>query len=150
MAGSKVNPRHEKFIQGILEGKSQTRAYIDAGYSAKNARHSAARLLTNDNISERLAKLREERRASWADRLDDIAEQALEMLPIMIKLGTKEQAPRVAAINLALKYAGLEPVKKLEHSGEVNHKIKVEFVGIPDGYFNSRDDARDDDQENTA
>ena len=140
MAGSKLNPRHEIFIQGILEGKSQTRAYIDAGYSVKNARKHASRLVTNGDISERLVKLREERRASWADRLDDIAEQALEMFPIMIKRGTREEAPRVAAINLALKYAGLEPPKKTEVSGKVDGEFTFRIVGIDPNSFPEQDD----------
>jgi phage terminase small subunit len=136
---TKFNSRHEKFIQGILEGKTQTQAYIDAGYSERNARQHAHQLVTNSYISERLEKLREERRASWGDRLDDIAEQALEMLPIMIKLGTKDEAPRVAAINLALKYAGLEPAKKLQHSGKVDGEFTFRIVGIDPSTFPEQD-----------
>ena len=130
MAKKKLNPQHEKFIQGILEGKTQTQAYIDAGYSEKYARQYAHRLITNVYIQEELERLREERRAAWKDKIDAIAEDALEMLPIMIKLGTREEAPRVAAISLALKYAGLEPVNKMEHTGEI--KVIKEIVTTGD------------------
>ena len=126
MAKEKLNPRHEKFIQGILEGKTQTQAYVDAGYSPKNARQHAHQLVTNSYIKAEIEKRIQLRRASFSKQLDAIAQEALTMLPIMIKLGTREEAPRVAAINLALKYAGLEPVKKLEHSGEV--KLSLEGI----------------------
>ena len=55
-----MNVKHEKFIQGILEGKTQTQAYIDAGYSEKNARVNASRLMTKDNISGAIQQRRDE------------------------------------------------------------------------------------------
>jgi phage terminase small subunit len=70
MAESKLNPRHEKFIQGILEGKTQTQAYIDAGYKPKNARHNASRLMTKDairgEIQRRLVEAREPIVKKWS------------------------------------------------------------------------------------
>lgn len=50
------NPRHEKFAQGIAAGKSQTEAYVEAGY--KNDRRHASRLLaTNGGIVQRIKEL---------------------------------------------------------------------------------------------
>ena len=31
----KLTPKQEKFVLGLIEGKSQRKAYIDAGYSTK-------------------------------------------------------------------------------------------------------------------
>lgn len=54
------NARHELFAQGLAVGKSQMQAYIDAGYSANDARAKASRLLaTNGNISARKIELQQ-------------------------------------------------------------------------------------------
>jgi len=45
------NARHETFVLGLLEGKSDTKAYEDAGY--KTDRHHAARLATKGHIQGR-------------------------------------------------------------------------------------------------
>jgi phage terminase small subunit len=48
------NARHERFAQGLAEGKTQAQAYIDAGFSPKNARANASALLKkNPRILER-------------------------------------------------------------------------------------------------
>src|SRR5689334_309000 len=39
------NARHERFAQGLAEGKTQTQAYIDAGFSSNNAEANACALL---------------------------------------------------------------------------------------------------------
>ena len=40
-----LNARQERFAQGLAEGKTQSEAYIDAGYAPKNARANASSLL---------------------------------------------------------------------------------------------------------
>ena len=48
------NARHERFAQGLAEGKTQAQAYVDAGFSPKNARANASALLQkNPRILER-------------------------------------------------------------------------------------------------
>ena len=48
------NARHERFAQGLAEGKTQYQAYVDAGFSPKNARANASALLQkNPRILER-------------------------------------------------------------------------------------------------
>src|SRR5262249_23039638 len=52
------NARHERFAQGLAEGKTQAQAYIDAGFSPKNARANASALLQkNPRILERRDQL---------------------------------------------------------------------------------------------
>ena len=55
--GMLSNHKHELFAQGLAQGKTQTQAYIDAGYSANGAEVSASRLLTNANIKKRVQEL---------------------------------------------------------------------------------------------
>jgi phage terminase small subunit len=49
------NPRHERFVLALSEGKSASEAYASAGY--KPCRQSASRLLTKADIEARLAEL---------------------------------------------------------------------------------------------
>src|SRR5450432_4499871 len=52
-----TNSKHEHFAQAVAKGVSATKAYVAAGYSAKGAAQSAARMLTNADICSRLAEL---------------------------------------------------------------------------------------------
>ena len=63
--------KQEKFCIEYAKSGNARQAYMDAGYSVKNSRTAdanACRLLTNDNVKERLAELAEEaKNASIAD-----------------------------------------------------------------------------------
>ena len=70
------DPRQEKLCQLMAAGgKTQEQAAIEAGYSERSARQQAARLLTNDNICDRMNELRgiqEEEVADELRRLKDV------------------------------------------------------------------------------
>jgi hypothetical protein len=51
------NTRHEAFVQALVRGESATSAYCSAGY--RSSRSNAARLRTNELISNRERTLRE-------------------------------------------------------------------------------------------
>lgn len=56
MSGPLKNARHEKFAQGLAEGKTEDQAYRDAGF--KPNRHNASRLLnTKENVRDRVKEL---------------------------------------------------------------------------------------------
>lgn len=55
------NPKHELFCQEYMIDMIQTRAYIRAGYAAKNADVHAARLMVNGSIRARIDELLAER-----------------------------------------------------------------------------------------
>ena len=64
------DPRQEKFCQLMAAGgKTQELAAIEAGYSERSARQQAARLLTNDNICDRMNELRGIQEEEVADEL---------------------------------------------------------------------------------
>lgn len=46
----KTNPKHKKFVKGLLEGKNQTEAALSAGYSPGSAESMGHRLMKRDNI----------------------------------------------------------------------------------------------------
>lgn len=50
------NSKHEAFVQALLKGACADAAYASAGYRAH--RQNAARLMTNDDIQDRLAHLK--------------------------------------------------------------------------------------------
>jgi phage terminase small subunit len=52
-----MNQRQELFCQGLFKGKSGTQAYIDAGYSPKNAASGAVQLSRNPKVQARLKEL---------------------------------------------------------------------------------------------
>lgn len=51
------NPRHERFAQYLLKGKSATEAYVMAGY--KDNRQHASRLVSNGDVQARVIELQE-------------------------------------------------------------------------------------------
>ncbi len=57
---SELSSKHLKFSNGILSGKTQVQAYIDAGYAAKGANGHASRLATNGSIKQYLEITKQE------------------------------------------------------------------------------------------
>jgi len=49
---SELKPKHLSFANGILSGKTQKQAYIDAGYATKGANAHASRLASNGSIKK--------------------------------------------------------------------------------------------------
>ena len=68
------NSRHEAFCQAVAEGRSQTEAYIEAGYAQKDANSAASRLSANVSISNRVQELK----AKAAKRCEITAESLLQ------------------------------------------------------------------------
>ncbi|HDD7077328.1 TPA: terminase small subunit [Staphylococcus aureus] len=61
----KLTPKQERFVLGLIEGKSQRKAYIDAGYSTKNKSDNyidsrAFELSRNSAVLDRYEELRQE------------------------------------------------------------------------------------------
>ncbi|PTG39172.1 terminase [Staphylococcus chromogenes] len=62
---TKLTHKQEQFVLGLIEGKSQRKAYIDAGYSTKNKSEAyidmqASRMAKNDKVMSRYEELRQE------------------------------------------------------------------------------------------
>ena len=62
----KLTPKQEKFVDGILQGKSQRQAYIEAYPKAKKWKETsvdsnASQLMENTKVLQRLKELRLER-----------------------------------------------------------------------------------------
>ena len=101
-----TNARHEKFAQGLADGKSQEQAYVDAGYSPKSARGAASRLCDqNVSICERRDEIIRQRELDAAEArrqaianaaydrskiiatLEDIVERSMQYRPVLDEKG---------------------------------------------------------------
>lgn len=122
------NAKHEHFAQLVANGEPAARAYEIAGYSGKGAKQSAARLLTDASICDRVAHLRSIKVASiekataavvekaglskeWviAQLMENVA-MAKQAEPVLDKQGQPvgEYAQNLAAANKALELLGKE------------------------------------------
>lgn len=68
----KLTLKQEKFVLGLIEGKSQRKAYIDAGYSTEGKSGAyidmqASRMAKNDKVMSRFEELRQEvaKQSKW-------------------------------------------------------------------------------------
>ena len=131
MAKEKLNPRHELFIEGVLAGKTQTQAYIDAGYSEKYADSNASKLTGNHRILQEI-----ERRQSEREEANKIIDQRAraelhakkgKVLAKLVDLALNADSEMVScmACRAFLDMAGMKE-EKVEVSGEI--KVITEVV----------------------
>lgn len=124
-----LNDRQRRFAELIVEGRSATQAYKDAGYSPNGAGQSAGDLLKNPDVLATISDLRSEaaERAVVSveyvlANLKEIVERCMERAPVMVREGremvqaTDEEGNHVwqfdsrgatAALNLAGKQIGM-------------------------------------------
>jgi phage terminase small subunit len=121
-----LTPNQEKFVQGIIEGKSQIDAYREAYPKQKSADktcyENASRLMNNSKIKARVKELRDQiakpsimtaqERMEWLSRLISNAEE-----------GTNE---KLKAIDIMNKMQG-EYVQKIAADIDTNVNINIEL-----------------------
>jgi len=126
---SSLNIRQRKFIDNLFVGMSQVKAYKEAGYEGEghSAESAASKVLRNvevqSEIKRRLTDIDHRNRI----RLGRISETGLAKLLNIIQDDKVDNRVKLDAIKDALDRAGLKPVEKQEHSGEV--KVNIELVG---------------------
>ena len=106
------NPRHERFVQALFEGKSATDAYEQAGY--KPDRKNAARLTTNDGVRARLTDLQTAVAKNNVITIESICAELDEANAVAKERG--QAAAMVSASALRAKLAGLM-VERVEVGG---------------------------------
>jgi hypothetical protein len=114
------NPRHEKFAQGLAEGKPAINAYGLAGY--KPDRGAASRLSTNVSIQARVAELQGKAAESANVTLEGLIQEASELQVAGLKRNQISAA--VAALTAKAKLAGFW-VDKAE-STNTNYVVSAE------------------------
>jgi hypothetical protein len=96
------NPRHEKFAQGLAQGKPAINAYELAGYKAD--RGAASRLSAKVSIQARVAELQGKAAESAIVTLEGLIQEAGELQVAGLKLNQISAA--VAALTAKAKLAG--------------------------------------------
>ena len=114
MPESKLNILKQKFIENLIDGMSQVKAYMEAYEVEYNtAKVNASRLLTNANIQEGFEKKRNERErirrlkmSHFYARLSDAAVNAVDEMAKLIEYSTPKDRVKLAAIKAVLDRAG--------------------------------------------
>ena len=127
------NPRHERFAQELADGKSQTDAYVAAGY--KESRSSASALATNPNISARVSELLSLRAQSTA-KATERAVQKLTLDKEWVLTRLMENAERALQRQPVLGDDG-EPIGEYKYEGNVANRA-LELLGKQLGLFIDR------------
>jgi hypothetical protein len=115
------NPRREKFAQGIVKGLPQVKAYQEAGYSPQ--RQNASRMMTNDDIQQRLSELRELKIGEFATEKD-----------FLRKMFMQNYSLAIASSNLAAANVAADKLARLD-----GHMVDRKEIGGPGDFANLSD-----------
>lgn len=138
-----ANVRHEQFCREYLIDLNGTQAAIRAGYAAKSAKVTAARLLTNANVAARIAELRAARTARTevdADyvvaNLRSVVERCMQREQVLSPYGQPvtpefDADAAIAALKLLGHHVGMfAPTQKHEVSGPAGGPIPVKHEHV--------------------
>ncbi|HHV6110073.1 TPA: terminase small subunit [Staphylococcus aureus] len=127
----KLTPKQEKFVLGLIEGKSQRKAYIDAGYSTKDKSDNyidsrAFELSKNSAVLDRYEELRQEaaEQSKWTRQK---AFEEYEWLKNVAKNDIEIEGVKKATADAFL--ASLDGMNRMTLGNEVlaNKKIETEI-----------------------
>ena len=123
---SMLTPRQEKFVQGIIEGKSQADAYR-AAYSTKNKSNktiweASSRLMNDSKVSARVTELRNQVNASTIMS----ARERMEWLTKLINNTEEGTTDRLRALDIFNKMTG-EYTQKIEADVKSEVTINIEL-----------------------
>lgn len=127
----KLTAKQEKFVLGLIEGKSQRKAYIDAGYSVKDKTDSyidksASALAKNSKVLGRYEELKAEfaEQSKWTRQK---AFEEYEWLKNMAKNDIEDYGIKKATADAFL--GGLEGMNRMAFGNDdlANKKIEKEI-----------------------
>lgn len=137
----KLTPQQEMFCQEYIVDYNGTQAAIRAGYSEKNARTHASRMLTNANILSRVRAIQKERLEKLAVtqesvilKLLEIYDRCMQAKPVMewdynerkyVETGeyTFDSRGALNALEMIGKHLAMF-TNKVEHSGNIGTENK--------------------------
>lgn len=140
-----VTPKQEAFLNGLMKGKSQRQAYLDAypertSWKKESIDISASRLL-NDNakVALRYQELQEEARAAAAISRDDIVQQLREIGFANIDLNKVTIKDKIKALELLIKIFGFEEAQKIDITSTEKNQI-IKHLHLPYDGMEGADD----------
>lgn len=101
----RIPPAQEIFCQAIAEGKGHSEAAVEAGYTARSARTTAARLLHQQAIKDRIAAIQRNKQVASTYTLADALRETEEARLFAIAKGSA--AALTAATKLKAELSGL-------------------------------------------
>lgn len=123
------NARHERFAQELAKGKSQTDAYVTAGY--KDNRSAAHRLAADVNICGRVAEIAERVQVRTEITAADITAR---LLAIATKAEKSTDAPMLQAARASLMDAAKLNGLVIDKGENTNlGALTVTYVNAPAG-----------------
>ena len=137
MPESKLNIRQQKFIQNLVDGMSQVKAYMEAGYECtyETAKVNASIALTKTNIMEALEKEQNERErirklkfSIVQDRLSDNAVSAAEEAAKLIDYSTPMDSVKAKMIIDALDRTVGKPGGKVSMDAKIGHEVTLKDI----------------------
>ena len=131
-----VTPKQEAFLDGLMKGKSQRQAYLDAyperaGWKKESLDISASRLL-NDNakVALRYQELQEEARAAAAISRDTIISELREIGFADIDLDRVSVKDKIKALELLVKILGYEQAQKVDMTLSEDSRV-IKHLHLP-------------------
>ncbi|MFC1717668.1 terminase small subunit [Candidatus Poribacteria bacterium] len=106
----KLNSQQMRFIDGIIQGKNRTDAYIGAGYKIRNrhnASSAASRLYANPNVQQEIQRQEKATRQYNSHYLASLSQAALDELSTMLRKCDNDRV-KLDVIKAILEYAGVK------------------------------------------
>lgn len=118
-----LNPKHERFVQELAQGKSAAEAYRAAGYEARgdSAKVNASRLLTDANVRARLVELQAEAAQRAAITLEGLLDRADRAFALAMRI--EEPNAAVNAVKEMGILSGLRIEKRENENTNIRHVV---------------------------
>lgn len=123
-----LNDRQQKFVEGVLKGKTYVSAYREAGYEASKdtvAWTLASRLFRNDQVKAEIQRRRDENLAKDMISLDILRADAMIQAQRLIREGTNDDRVKADMVKDILDRAGLKPTDKQQLNVNANVGITL-------------------------
>jgi hypothetical protein len=111
------NTKHERFAQGLAEGKSADEAYEVAGY--KRNRSHASRLVAKGNIKGRVAELQDAAATETLITMESLISEAANIQRLATEAGQHSAA--IAALIAKAKLAGRWVERSEQKNSNINY-----------------------------
>lgn len=131
-----VTPKQEAFLDGLMKGKSQRQAYIDAYPESaswkKESVDSVSSRLLNDNVKvlSRYREKQEEARTAAAISRDAIIQQLREIGFANIDLNKVSVKDKIKALELLVRILGYEQAQKVDMTVSEDNRI-IKHLHLP-------------------
>lgn len=133
MPGPLKNARHERFAQELAKGKSQVDAFAAAGYRPIAA--NASRLISNDNIRNRVLELTKQTAEKVTEKVAIDAAWVLKKASELHDKALEEKQLSVAkgALDIIGKHVDVQAFRE-----NVNHSGLIEYKNLSDEEITAR------------